>query len=84
VAIVLSCEVFKGIKAFVESCGMGCCEVVTMLEAIKLNEVIKGAKKNGQNLKVKENLKVEKKKKKVVLGKGTSLILALFKERLHS
>ncbi|XP_047151304.1 histidine--tRNA ligase, cytoplasmic isoform X2 [Vigna umbellata] len=62
-------------------------EVVTavaVLEAAELNEVIKGAKENGENPKVEENSKAEKKKKKVVLGKGTSSILALFKERLQS
>ncbi|QCD85358.1 histidyl-tRNA synthetase [Vigna unguiculata] len=57
---------------------------VAVLEAAELNEVIKGAKENGENLKVEENSKAEKKKKKVVLGKGTSSILALFKERLQS
>ncbi|XP_022639929.1 histidine--tRNA ligase, cytoplasmic isoform X1 [Vigna radiata var. radiata] len=62
-------------------------EVVTavaVLEAAELNEVIKGANENGENPKVEENSKAEKKKKKVVLGKGTSSILALFKERLQS
>ncbi|XP_027342291.1 histidine--tRNA ligase, cytoplasmic [Abrus precatorius] len=49
-----------------------------VLEAAELNEKIQGVQENG------ESLKVEKKKKKVVLGKGTSSILALIKERLLS
>ncbi|KAK7370018.1 hypothetical protein VNO80_12068 [Phaseolus coccineus] len=57
---------------------------VALLEAAELNEVIKGAKENGENSKVEEKSKAEKKKKKVVLGKGTGSILALFKERLQS
>ncbi|RDY09877.1 Histidine--tRNA ligase, cytoplasmic, partial [Mucuna pruriens] len=50
-----------------------------VLEAAELNEVIQGVKENGENPKVEE-----KKKKKVVLGKGTSSILLLIKERLQS
>ncbi|KAL5067617.1 hypothetical protein RYX36_018504 [Vicia faba] len=56
-------------------------ELVTayaVLEAAELNEKIGGAKENG------ENSKVEKKKKKAVLGKGTSSILQLIKDRLQS
>ncbi|KAG5030209.1 Histidine--tRNA ligase, cytoplasmic [Glycine soja] len=55
---------------------------VAVLEAAELNDVILGVKE----MKVEGNTKVEekKKKKKVVLGKGTSSILALIKERLLS
>ncbi|KAH1236008.1 Histidine--tRNA ligase, cytoplasmic [Glycine max] len=54
---------------------------VAVLQAAELNEVIEGVKE----IKVEDNAKeVEKKKKKVVLGKGTSSILALIKERLLS
>ncbi|CAJ1936803.1 unnamed protein product [Sphenostylis stenocarpa] len=55
-----------------------------VLESAELNEVFKSAKENGENPKVEANSKAEKKKKKVVLGKGTSSILALIKERLQS
>ncbi|KAK7358242.1 hypothetical protein VNO77_00168 [Canavalia gladiata] len=48
-----------------------------VLEAAELNEKILGVRENGENLKVE-------KKKKVVLGKGTSSILALIKDRLQS
>ncbi|TKY60970.1 Histidine--tRNA ligase [Spatholobus suberectus] len=54
---------------------------VAVLEAADLNEMVQGVKENGENVKVEEK---EKKKKKVVLGKGTSSILALIKERLQS
>ena len=54
---------------------------VAVLQAAELNEVIEGVKE----IKVEDNAKeVEKKKKTVVLGKGTSSILALIKERLLS
>lgn len=56
-------------------------ELVTayaVLEAADLNEKIGNVRENG------ENNKVEKKKKKAVLGRGTSSILALLKERLSS
>ncbi|KAK7251641.1 hypothetical protein RIF29_35014 [Crotalaria pallida] len=56
-------------------------EVVTafaVLEGAEVSEKILGVKGNG------ENLKADKKKKKVVLGKGTSLILPLIKERVLS
>ncbi|XP_058771269.1 histidine--tRNA ligase, cytoplasmic-like [Vicia villosa] len=56
-------------------------ELVTayaVLEAAELNEKIRGATENG------ESSKVEKKKKKAVLGKGTSSILQLIKDRLQS
>uniref|UniRef100_I1KQ70 Histidine--tRNA ligase, cytoplasmic n=1 Tax=Glycine max TaxID=3847 RepID=I1KQ70_SOYBN len=54
---------------------------VPVLQAAELNEVIEGVKE----IKVEDNAKeVEKKKKTVVLGKGTSSILALIKERLLS
>lgn len=52
---------------------------VAVLDAAELNEGIQGVKENGEKLKVED-----KKKRKVVLGKGTSSILALFKERLQS
>lgn len=56
-------------------------EVVTafaVLEGAELNEKVEGVQGNG------ENSKVEKKKKKVVLGKGTSLILPLIKDGFQS
>ncbi|WJX11445.1 histidine--tRNA ligase [Trifolium repens] len=56
-------------------------ELVTayaVLEAADLNEKIGNVQENG------ENSKVDKKKKKAVLGKGTSSILALIKDRLQS
>ncbi|CAJ2672784.1 unnamed protein product [Trifolium pratense] len=56
-------------------------ELVTayaVLEAADLNEKIENVRENG------ETSKVDKKKKKAVLGKGTSSILALIKDRLQS
>ncbi|WJX68243.1 histidine--tRNA ligase [Trifolium repens] len=56
-------------------------ELVTayaVLEAAELNAKIGNVGENG------ENSKVEKKKKKAILGKGTSSILALIKDRLQS
>lgn len=56
-------------------------EVVTafaVLEGAELNEKIQGVQGNGGDV------KVDKKKKKVVLGKGTSLILPLIKDKLQS
>ncbi|GAU47900.1 hypothetical protein TSUD_25150 [Trifolium subterraneum] len=56
-------------------------ELVTayaVLEAADLSEKIGNVKENG------ETSKVDKKKKKAVLGKGTSSILALIKDRLQS
>ncbi|XP_061344947.1 histidine--tRNA ligase, cytoplasmic [Gastrolobium bilobum] len=50
---------------------------IVVLEAAELNEKIQGVQGNG------DNSKVEKKKKKVVLGKGTSSILLLIKDRLE-
>lgn len=55
-------------------------EVVTafaVLEAAELSEKIQDVRENG------EGSKAEKKKKKVVLGKGTSSILPLIKDRLQ-
>ncbi|XP_057421005.1 histidine--tRNA ligase, cytoplasmic [Lotus japonicus] len=49
-----------------------------VLEAAELSERIQGVQENG------EPSKVDKKKKKAVLGKGTSSILTLIKERLLS
>lgn len=48
-----------------------------VLEAAELNEKIPEVRENG------EHSKVEKKKKKAVLGKGTSSILPLIKDRLQ-
>lgn len=50
-----------------------------VLEAAELNGVILGVKESGEKPKVED-----KKKKKVVVGKGTSSILPLIKERLQS
>ncbi|KAI4313727.1 hypothetical protein L6164_026683 [Bauhinia variegata] len=51
------------------------------LEAVELNEKLQGLQIKGENVKVEKN---EKKKKKVVLGKGTSVILQLIKDKLLS
>ncbi|KAL2342439.1 hypothetical protein Fmac_003724 [Flemingia macrophylla] len=53
---------------------------VVVLDAAELNEGIQGVKENGENPKAEE----KSKKKKVVLGKGTSSILALMKDRLQT
>lgn len=50
-------------------------------EVVELNEVIKCAIENCENLKVEE---LKSKEEESCLGKGTNLITTLFKERMKS
>ncbi|KAJ7942692.1 Histidine--tRNA ligase [Quillaja saponaria] len=52
------------------------------LEGVDWNERGQGVEANGENVKVEK--KNEKKKKKVVLGKGTGAIVQLIKDRLNN
>ncbi|KAI4389365.1 hypothetical protein MLD38_001597 [Melastoma candidum] len=58
-------------------------ELITSSVALEGRELVVESKRDGEGNGVQVDKKSEKKKKKVVLGKGTSVILQLFKDMLQ-